>query len=57
MDQIPEEIRELKQWHNWKDCNGIKIPIQVNGDNAKSNDPSTWSSFDEAVATRQAASL
>jgi hypothetical protein len=45
---IPEEIRNLKRWHNWRDINGTKIPLQVNGEPAKSNDPNTWTDFETA---------
>jgi hypothetical protein len=47
---IPEEIRNLKRWHNWRDINGTKIPLQVNGEPAKSNDPTTWTDFETADA-------
>ena len=48
--QIPQELKDLRQWHNWEDRNGVKIPLQVNRENAKSNDPSTWSDFETAEA-------
>ena len=48
MNQIPQELRELNQWHNWKNIDGVKIPFQVNGQKARSNDPSTWSDFETA---------
>ena len=47
---IPQELRDLKQWHNWRNIDGVKIPVQVNGANAKSNDPETWTDFDTANA-------
>lgn len=50
MIAIPEEIRTLKRWHNWRDVNGTKIPLQVNGEPAKSNDPDTWTDFETADA-------
>lgn len=49
MHQIPQELKDLKQWHCWKDVNGNKIPIQVNGNAAKSNDPETWTDYQTAV--------
>ena len=49
MHQIPQELKELNQWHCWKDVNGNKIPIQVNGNAAKSNDPATWTDYQTAV--------
>jgi hypothetical protein len=50
MTTIPEELRSLNRWHNWKDVNGTKIPIQPNGSAAKSNDPTTWTDFETASA-------
>lgn len=53
VDYIPKELKELKQWSTWvshlkkgktKPC---KIPIQANGEVAKSNTPSTWWSYRE----------
>ena len=36
---VPQELKDLNQWHCWRqDVNGDKIPIQVNGNAAKSND-------------------
>jgi hypothetical protein len=48
MTAIPSELQQLKRWHNWKDVDGTKIPIQVNGAAAKSNDPTTWTDFETA---------
>lgn len=47
---IPKELQDLDQWHNWTDSNGTKIPIQANGQPAKSNDPSTWTDYWIAMA-------
>jgi putative DNA primase/helicase len=47
---IPEELKTLRRWHNWRDVDGTKIPIQVNGNAAKSNDPTTWTDFETADA-------
>lgn len=51
---IPNELKQHNRWCNWKlvERNGkeTKIPIDSNtGQNAKSNDPSTWGSFEEAI--------
>lgn len=45
---IPEELKRVK---NWVCCNGKdKIPKNpFNGKNAKSNDPETWGTFEQAV--------
>lgn len=50
MNSIPKELQALKRWHNWRDVDGTKIPIQVNGNAAKSNDPATWYDFETADA-------
>jgi hypothetical protein len=61
-NQIPEEQRELANWLDWaqelrRNKDGVvkKIKVPYNAKTkkrtrAKSNDPSTWSTFDEAVA-------
>jgi len=42
-------MKASPQWHLWRNENGSKVPYQINGrDKAKSNDPSTWSSWDDA---------
>ena len=50
-DQIPHELIGLNNWILWKwgKRNGkwTKPPYQTNGDFAKSDDPGTWSAFDE----------
>lgn len=48
-ERTPEEIRILKQWHVWRMVKGTKIPLQIDGSAAKSNDPETWSEFEAAV--------
>ncbi|MCW6680856.1 phage/plasmid primase, P4 family [Aerococcaceae bacterium NML130460] len=53
-DAIPDELTELEQWCCWRyeERNGkrTKIPYDVKtGFKAKSNDESTWSSFDAAL--------
>ena len=52
---VPSELKELKQWcvFQMQKRNGklTKIPIDANtGNHAKSNDESTWSSYDTALA-------
>ena len=53
---IPHELREIPHWVNWNlvDRNGskpTKVPINPNtGGNAKTNDPSTWGSFQDALS-------
>ena len=54
-DKIPNEMKKLNRWVLWKlkkNDNGktTKIPINAKtGYGAKSNDDSTWVSFDEAL--------
>lgn len=51
---IPADLRSLKQWLLWKtiihDGKPSKLPFSINGMPAKSNDITTWATFDEAVA-------
>jgi hypothetical protein len=52
-ERIPEELRAVSQWHCWKNIDGTKIPIQVDGSSAKSNDPATWTDFETASDAAQ----
>lgn len=52
-ERTPEELKQLNQWHCWKNASGTKIPIQVNGDPAKSNDAGTWTDFETACDASQ----
>ncbi|WP_288638862.1 phage/plasmid primase, P4 family [uncultured Lentilactobacillus sp.] len=54
--KIPDELRGLKQWgcfiKRWQPERNkyTKIPMDANnGDGGKSNDPTTWVTFDEAL--------
>lgn len=49
MNRIPDELRDLNRWHCWALDAGTKIPVQVNGRPAKSNDPNTWTDFYSAL--------
>jgi len=60
LDAIPQELRRLNQWVVWryeKKKNGrlAKVPLDPKETRepkrAKTNDPSTWASFEEAVKT------
>lgn len=44
--KVPASMATAKQWHIWRMEEGRKIPYQLNGSRAKSNDPSTWSSLE-----------
>lgn len=48
VENIPEELKKLKQWVCW--VGSDKIPKNAqNGRNAKSNDETTWSDFETSV--------
>ncbi|UED76080.1 phage/plasmid primase, P4 family [Brevibacillus sp. DP1.3A] len=55
LHRIPKELQDSPQWIVWRsesrDGKPTKVPYQTNGELAKSNDPSTWSSFNAAVQT------
>jgi putative DNA primase/helicase len=47
---IPQELRDLNQWVVWqRNEAGNKIPLQINGEFARVNDPETWDSFKNAM--------
>lgn len=50
---VPSDLQSLDRWILWKEetRNGqpTKIPYQTNGQKAKSNDPSTWTSYENAA--------
>ena len=54
-DKVPYEIKQLKRWVLWKvrkleNGKTTKVPINANnGYGAKSNDESTWTTFDDAI--------
>lgn len=52
-ERIPEELKAVNQWHCWKLSGETKIPCQINGAAAKSNDPETWTDFQSAVDAAQ----
>lgn len=51
-DLYPEEMRSLKQWVLWRidyvDGTPRKVPYQITGRKAQSNNPVTWSTYEEA---------
>jgi putative DNA primase/helicase len=57
-DGIPAELRALNRWVVWKiEWNGkkwTKVPYRPDRRHASSTDPSTWSSFAEALAAYRA---
>ncbi len=52
---IPAELRVLKQWVNWKieerGGKSTKVPYQPNGKPASTTDPKTWSTFERVCAS------
>ncbi len=59
-NNIPEDFKDLEQFVLWKNVYNPKtgkwgkVPHQPNGRYAKSNDPSTWSSFKDCRKTYEA---
>ncbi len=54
-EAIPLELRELEQWVVWRyqqrgTGKPTKVPFAVTGEPASSTDPTTWSSFSEAIS-------
>ena len=50
MFHVPAELKSLRQWHVWNySSEGVKIPLQLSGQAAKSNDSSTWTDFENAA--------
>lgn len=51
--KIPAFLRQLPNWIVWKEVTKgdrpTKVPFQVNGQPAKSTDPSTWTTFEQAA--------
>lgn len=47
---IPDELKQLRQWCNWKMVGDSKFPIMPDGGVFRSNDKTTFSTYEEAVA-------
>jgi hypothetical protein len=51
---IPPDMMRERRWVNWKavqrDGQWTKVPVQPDGTPAKSNDPATWHSFEDAIS-------
>lgn len=54
-NDIPAELKNLPQWIVWKmeirNGKSTKVPYQINGEGAQSNNRRTWSTFQTAVKT------
>ncbi|CAN5612487.1 hypothetical protein BH24ACT22_BH24ACT22_13590 [soil metagenome] len=52
-DRIPEDLKQDPSWVLWKhekrDGEWTKVPFQPNRNKAKTNKPSTWTTFERAV--------
>ena len=48
-------LREYRQWILWDYEDGTKIPKKLTGQNARSNDPASWYSFEELAGHSQVA--
>jgi hypothetical protein len=52
-DLIPQELKDRNQWIVWKMIQrggkDTKVPFQPSGITARSDDPTTWASFDDCV--------
>src|SRR6056297_905363 len=45
---VPEQLTSLPSFVNWKRTpRGAKIPVQPNGEPAKTNDPDTWCRYSD----------
>lgn len=53
-EAIPEELRALRRWlcwaYEWRSDRWTKVPKQINGRNASSTDPATWTALAAALA-------
>lgn len=57
-NNIPHELKELKQWCNWKlvTRNGKETKLPINsstGEFARSNDESTWTDYETALSVAE----
>lgn len=59
-ERVPQELKELPQWVCWRLVDDLgkdrkkKVPVDPHtGGAAKSNDPATWASYEDAVAGKE----
>jgi putative DNA primase/helicase len=54
---IPAELKTLKQFtcwsYTWRNSRWIKLPVQPNDEVAKSNDPTTWDTWEACLESYQ----
>ena len=52
-DLVPQELKERNQWVVWKNIprqgRDVKVPFHPSGTTARTDDPSTWASFEECA--------
>ncbi|MDR1133573.1 MAG: toprim domain-containing protein [Synergistaceae bacterium] len=57
-ENIPGELKALPQWVMWRAVQRgekwTKPPFMITGENAKSTDPDTWTTFEQALETYRA---
>lgn len=46
----PKQLKDRPNWILWRNVDGRKVPFQTSGQPAKSNDPTTWTTYDSAIA-------
>jgi len=46
----PQELIDRNQWVVWRDEQGRKVPYQPSGAYARTNDPATWSTYEDCLA-------
>ena len=53
---VPAELKALRQWVVWReekrDDKPTKVPYQISGDHAQTNNPDTWTDFNAVVQHR-----
>jgi len=50
-EKLPQELKGNALFCKWRFRNGRKIPIQINGQNARVSVPSTFNTFDKVVSS------
>lgn len=60
-ENVPPELIRLRQWVDWRSVHRgekwTKVPFQPDGRPARTNDPSTWVSFEDAKSAYEASVL
>src|SRR6056297_3084670 len=48
---VPDAMRQYRQFINWRQVGGDKLPVDANGEVISAQDASKWLSYDDASAT------